>query len=191
MENDTFLSSVDANKVEALISETDTNVDYFVRITDNVVNSYTKDLDSLLMRLKEDLQMQNEIPAADLECYCLTLTNMLYFMGEQSEKLGIHDDMSLSAQKEVYNRAYLGNQVKAADKTNKTTVSENQAVAEEASKYEKVVNNIYARAYKIIKYKIDAGYRMVDVLRKIITKRMQDEQLSAYQSRGSYGVSAE
>ena len=56
--------------------------------------------------------------------------------------------------------------------------------AEEASKYESVVNSIYERAYKIIKYRIDAAVRMVDVLKKIISKHMQDESFSNMTSNG-------
>ena len=83
----------------------------------------------------------------------------------------------------VYTLFYLDNQVKDTDKKNKTTIAENQAVAEEASKYESAVNSIYDRSYKIIKFKIDAGYEFVNTLRKVISRRMQETELSMYSRR--------
>ena len=65
---------------------------------------------------------QKDAPATDvLERYYLELTGILYFMGERLERLGVQEDVSKSAAKEVYNR-YLNNQIKDVDKKNKTTV---------------------------------------------------------------------
>lgn len=121
----------------------------------------------------------------ELEKDCLKLSNLLYFMGDRLENIGIKADLSDAARKEVYNKAYLNNQVKDVEKKNKTTVAECQAVAEEASKYETVVNSIYERAYKIIKYKIDAANKLIDVIRKVITKRMNDDTVNYQLSRVS------
>lgn len=106
-------------------------------------------------------------------------------MGDRLENIGIKADLSDAARKEVYNKAYLNNQVKDVEKKNKTTVAECQAVAEEASKYETIVNSIYERAYKIIKYKIDAANKLIDVIRKVITKRMNDDTVNYQLSRVS------
>jgi hypothetical protein len=96
--------------------------------------------------------------------------------------------MARSAEKEVYNRAYLNNQIKDSEKKNKTTVAENQAVAEQESQYESVISLIYEHAYKIVKFKIDAAKDMVGTLRKIISRRMQEEQLSSFNSQKMGGI---
>ena len=101
-------------------------------------------------------------------------------MGEKLEKLGIYADMSESAAKEVYSKAYLNNQVKDIDKKNKTTVSELQAIANTASQYENVVGAIYSRAYKIVKYKVESGKDMMNTLRKIISHRMAEMDLNKF-----------
>ena len=116
-----------------------------------------------------------------LESTYMKLSSILYFMGDQLEQLGIHNDMSKAAKQEIYNKAYLANQIKDSDKKNKTTVAENIAVAEQQSQYETIVNSIYDRAYKMLKYKIDAGFELLNTLRKIITRRMQEVDLSANQ----------
>ena len=176
----TYLDNVDTVKVDELLQATGKNVEYFNTVTKQVTEAYSTHLDKLMQDFYQRHKEIKDVPTAELENLYLELTNLLYFMGDKLEQLGIHDDMSKAARQEVYNKAYLDNQVKDTDKKNKTTVAENIAVAENAAQYESVVNSIYARAYKILKYKIDAGYEMVNTLRKIISRRMQEVDLSMY-----------
>ena len=171
-----YLNDVDFEKVEKLLSETSENVKYFESVSNTVVESYTKSLDDIMKNLYKDVIMNDNPPMQILEKYFLELTNALYFMGEKLEHLGVYDDMSKAAAKEVYNKAYLNNQV--TDNGKKPTVAENQSVAENASVYETSVNSIYNRAYKIFKYKIDAGYEMIKTLSKIISRRMSEQSLT-------------
>lgn len=180
MANTTYLDNVDTDKVSALLDATSKNVEYFNNVTKKVTESYSTHLDVLMQNFYQKHKEIKDIPTEELENLYLELTNLLYFMGDKLEQLGIHNDMSKAAKQEVYNKAYLDNQVKDSDKKNKTTVAENAAVAENASQYESVVNSIYERAYKILKYKIDAGYEMVNTLRKVISRRMQETDLSMY-----------
>ena len=187
--NQTFLNNIDEQKVADLLDQTNVNVRYFTEVSDQVVKSYTGDLDSLMQDLYT-VVTQQDAPSTDvLERYYLELTGLLYFMGERLEKLGVQEDISKSAAKEVYNKAYLNNQIKDVDKKNKTTVAENQAVAEENSKYEATVNTIYSRAYKQVRYKIDAAYEMINTLRKIITKRMNEDQAGSFNPKTNFGGS--
>lgn len=187
--NQTFLNNIDEQKVADLLDQTNVNVKYFTEVSDQVVKSYTGDLDSLMQDLYT-VVTQQDAPSTDvLERYYLELTGLLYFMGERLEKLGVQEDISKSAAKEVYNKAYLNNQIKDVDKKNKTTVAENQAVAEENSKYEATVNTIYSRAYKQVRYKIDAAYEMINTLRKIITKRMNEDQTGSFNPKTNFGGS--
>lgn len=180
MANTTYLDNVDTDKVSALLDATSKNVEYFNNVTKKVTESYSTHLDVLMQNFYQKHKEIKDIPTEELENLYLELTNLLYFMGDKLEQLGIHNDMSKAAKQEVYNKAYLDNQIKDSDKKNKTTVAENAAVAENASQYESVVNSIYERAYKILKYKIDAGYEMVNTLRKVISRRMQETDLSMY-----------
>ena len=164
-------------ELESVMEGVQNNVSQIESICDSVVTAYTSVLDDVMQRIYAELQ-RDAVPTDTLERYCLELSNVLYFMGDRLENLGIRDDISKAMYKEVYNRAYLGNQIKDGDKRNKTTVAENQAHADEVAKTEATVNSIYARAYKQVRYKIDAGQEMVNTLRKIITKRIQEMQLS-------------
>lgn len=180
--NDTLLTNVQSEQMDKVVEVTESNVTYFTSISDKLVQSYTGDLDQLMRDLHTDA-IKNDASDKELEKYLLELNNMLYFLGMKLETVGIKDDLSKLAAREAYNDAYLRNRLKDAEQRNKTTVAELTALAEEASRYETVLNALYSRVYKQIKFKMDAGYDMVNSLRKIITKRMQDQSLSMYTPR--------
>lgn len=180
-DNVTYLNNVDTEKVERLVKETRDNVQYFNASVDALVREYCTDLDRLMGDIKQKLQGDiQDITDFDLERYYMNLSSTIYSMCENQEQMGVFADMSKAAQKEVFNGAYLDNQVKDTDKKNKTTVAELTAIGEEASKYETVVSNIYQHAYQMIKLKIDAAKAMAQTIHKIISRRMQEMQLSAY-----------
>ena len=167
----TFLNSIDTTKVETLMQETDKNVKYFEDTLSKVVRGYSESLDNLMSDLYVDCIKNEDVDNQTLEKYFLELANMLYFMAEKLEHLGIYDDMSKSAAKEVYSKAYLDNQVKEVTGKNKTTVAELQATAELEAQYQLVVNNIYNRAYSTLKNKISNAQDMLSTLKKIISGR--------------------
>lgn len=178
---ETFLNNIQVDKVEQLMQQTTDNVEYFNTTCNAVVKKYSEALDNLMSDLYVDCVKNTNPPTQLLEQYYLELSNMIYFMIEKLEQLGVYADMSKSASKEVYSKSYLSNQVKESGTgKNKTTVAELQAQAELDSQYEAVVANIYEHAYKVVKGKIDSGQDTMNTLRKIITHRMNEEQLSMY-----------
>lgn len=182
--NDTLVTNIDKEAMTEVLDTTESNVQYYTSISDELVKQYTNDMDQLMRDLHVDC-IQNDASDKILEKYLLELNNMLYFLGMKLETVGIKDDLSKMAAKESFNDAYLKNRLKDAENRNKTTVAELTALAEDASKYETVLNSLYSRVYKQIKFKMDAGYDMVNTLRKIITKRMQDQSLSMYSARSA------
>ncbi len=181
MATNTFLSSVDTEKVQKLMEETDENVKYFESVSSETAKKYTKHLDEKMQELYKKMLKVSDITTSELERYLLELTNLVYFMGDKMESLGIYDDMSSSAAKEVFNKAYLNTQSISEDgiKTKKLTVADLTAMSEEEAKYETVVNSIYARAYKMVKFKVESANKMIDTLKKVLSRRIQEEALSA------------
>lgn len=165
-----------ADQMEA----TDKNANYFTQISDSLVEAHTKDLDELMRRIKMDT-IDTEASDALLERYILELSNLLYFVGQRLENMGIKEDLSKIAAKEVYNNSYMDNLNREGKKP---TVAELTSTAENDSKYETVITTIYSRAYRQIKYKSDAAYEMLSSLRKIVSKRMQEYQLSFNRQTG-------
>ena len=186
--NVTYLDNIDTEKMVQLLEQTEQNVEYFNKVTKQVADAYSTELDSLIRDFRQKQQQYDSLPIDYIEKLYMELSGILYFMGDQLEQLGIHNDMSKAAKQEIYNKAYLSNQVKDTDKRNKTTVAENVAVAEQESQYETIVNSIYDRAYKILKYKIDAGFEVLNTLRKVISRRMQEIDLSSAQKNNKVNI---
>ena len=171
------MADLDRQAIDNLMDTTKENVAYINDISDKVVKSYTGLLDDLMRDIYNDVVMKPNASDAVLEQAFLKLTNTLYFMGEKLEKLGLHDDISKAQFKEAYNKAYLEAQTSGALSSNKPTVALRTIAAENGSVNETVVNAIYARSYKIFKFKVDSGFEMVKTLSKIISKRMTENQL--------------
>lgn len=177
MSAETVLTAPEKEKLNNIIATTEDTLSYYLSISEKLVKEYTSDFDELMQDLKGDL-VDGDPTDAVMEKYVLELNNMLYFLGDKLEGVGIRDDLTKMASKEVFNNAYLESREKDTERKNKTTVAELTAIAEDASKYESILNSIYSRVYKQIKLKMDAGYDMVNTLRKVISRRMQEASLS-------------
>ena len=187
----TFIEN-EQSKVEItnVFEKTDEASSLFTNISDEVVKAYTSDLDKLLVKIKEKA-VENTPSDNILEKLVMELSNILYFMGTRLESVGIKDDITKLSAKEVYNNSYTNNLTNVGDQKKKPTVAELTVMAENDSRYQTVVNNIYSRVYRQIKYKIDAAYEMLSSLRKIISKRMQENQLDYTRNTGSVVVGSE
>lgn len=177
MSAETVLTAPEKEKLNNIIATTEDTLSYYLSISEKLIKEYTSDFDELMQDLKEDL-VDGDPTDAVMEKYVLELNNMLYFLGDKLEGVGIRDDLTKMASKEVFNNTYLESREKDTERKNKTTVAELTAIAEDASKYETILNSIYSRVYKQIKLKMDAGYDMVNTLRKVISRRMQEASLS-------------
>ena len=175
----TFLSAVDKNKFQALIDATDTNVQYFEEVCSAVVQNYAQSLDDIMKWITTSI-INSSIPVESdkIEKALMELCSCIYFTYENLEHVGIYDTLSKAAYKEVYNNIYTNNIDKDSEKRNKKTVAELTSIAEMQSQYESTLNDIYSSAYKRIKNKIDAAQLMVASLSKILSRRMQEDQIS-------------
>lgn len=161
--------------LDKIYVELDNNVNYSYEIAQQTVGVQTKELDKLMKDIYDDIINQEDPPTINIEKYFLSLSNCLYFLGDRLEKVGLYDDLSRTQAKEKYNNAYIDQVNQVGNK--KVTVAEAQTSAENQSLYENMVNIIYARSYKIFKYKIDAAQTMLSSLSKMLSKRMQDQQM--------------
>ena len=164
-------------ELDVIYEALDKDVNYAETIAIETVNSKTNQLDDLMKQIYTDIVCQEDPATSSIEKYFLSLSNCLYFLGENLEKIGIYDDISKAKAKEKYNNAYL-EFVNPVDAKKKVTVAEAQTSAENASTMESLINTIYSRAYKIFKYKIESAQTMLSTLSKMVSKRMQDAQMS-------------
>lgn len=170
-----FLLDIKEEELDETLNNTEVSFAMLNEIGNKIISRYTSSLEDVMRRIYENVVSKNgDYDPQLLDQYCLELTNVLYFMQQNLEDIGLKEDISKALAQEQYNAAYLDNQVKDATKTNKTTVAELTAIAQEQSKKEQVITFIYNRSYKLFKAKIDSGYEMVNSLRKIITKNIQE-----------------
>ena len=175
---------MDINKINESLNNVKDDVSYIENIIDNIVKEYSSDLDNIMENIYNNV-INDEYPAINtIEKYFMELSNCLYFMCEKSERLGVFDSISKSKAQETYNMKYLKHQHSTDGQVGakKPTVAESQAVSENASIYDKTVNDLYNRAYKIIKSKVSAAETMVSTLSKILSHRMQESQLVSMQT---------
>ena len=180
MPSDSFLNKIDTSKVDSIMKETSINVQYFNTTCASIISKYSESLDNLMKDLYIDC-VKNENPTMDtLEKYYLELSNLIYFMNEQLEQLGIQADMAEKANEEVYAKGYIRASEIRDENGKKKPVDEIKALANTESQYESVVASIYDHAYKVVKGKIASGQSMMDTLRRIISTRTEMMKVDNY-----------
>lgn len=175
---------MDTDKINNSLETISVDVSYIENIINDIVSEYSSELDNIMENIYNNV-INDEYPAINtIEKYFMELSNCLYFMCEKSERLGIFDSISKSKAQETYNTKYLEHQHSndGSVGAKKPTVAESQAISENASIYDKTVNDLYNRAYKIIKAKVSAAETMVSTLSKILSHRMQESQLVSMQT---------
>lgn len=131
-----------------------------------------------MQEIYTNVVLVEDVPIDTVQKYFTQLGNFVYFFGERLEKIGIRADIAGLSAKEAYNTAYNDNLLNPAD-GKKRTAGELATIAETASMSESALNNIYARAYKTIRFKIDAAQSMISTLSKVFSKKMQEQSFSA------------
>ena len=147
---------------------TDTSVLDIVKV---VCSSYCEQLDEYMKTIDDTIVTRSitEISTVLIEEWILNITSILYFTISGLEEVGIKEDMCKSIRQELYTKAHSDASGTVAEKTNKATL----AVQEED-----LVLQIYSRAYKRIKQKVDAGYEMLNSMKKVMSARITDGELS-------------
>lgn len=153
----------------SIMNKVDNTSNMIKEISDNLVGKYCTSLDLEMGVIRLELKENNSLTDDTLEKHILELANILYFTGSAQEDLGIKEDTCKAIRQEVYSRAREEATGTVADKT---------AKAELISQQETIVLNIYSRAYKKVKLRMDAGYEMLNSLKKVMNKRITEMELS-------------
>lgn len=153
----------------SIMNKVDNTSNIIKDISDNLVENCCEELDTIMNELHNLLGSSKELSTDTIQNYILYLANTLYFVGSAQEDLGIKEDTCKAIRQEVYSRAREEATGTVADKT---------AKAELISQQETIVLNIYSRAYKKVKLRMDAGYEMLNSLKKVMNKRITEMELS-------------
>lgn len=158
--------------IENSVKEVDSNYEVCELVSRPILDSYCGELDELV----NDFNIRavvNEADDSQLEKFLFTFGVVIYNLGSRLEGVGLKEDISKILYKEAYNTAYLNGKGLVGEK-NKPTVAELTSMAEQQSKTEQIINIIYDRVYSEMKTKLNSAIELVNSIRKIITRRMQD-----------------
>lgn len=166
--------TIDSEAVNKIIDRVDDNSRIVDNLTKEVVTKFCKPLDDLMETIKKIVEDDNNPPSdLELDQMTLKLPVNLYFVGEAQEALGIREDVAKAVKMDVYN--------KVRDSVG-GTVADKDSKAELASQQEYIVHCVYSRAYKKVKNRMEAGYEMLNSVKKVINRRMSEAQLSGVSS---------
>jgi len=140
-------------------------------IVDSIIKPYCEDLDNYVDFIKSILKDEKNPPTAqELDDFCINLSTYLYYAGGMQERLGIKDDIARAVYKEMYHSA--------RDSIEKGTVADKDSLAELASQEEALISMAYKRAYGIMKMKVAAGQEILSSVKKIISRRLAEMELT-------------
>lgn len=169
--NENALSIViDTEALQKIQDRINENGDIIDDMVDKIVEENCKALDDYMQFIRRILEdKQNPPTDLELDDFILNLPVLLYFSGSAQEKLGVKEDMAKAIRQELYNDIYNNVAGTIADKT---------AQSELATQNEYIAHIIYQRAYKKIKYRMELGLETLQSIKKVITRRGQEYELT-------------
>lgn len=164
---------MELNKVETINLEVESQSNRLATISNIILKKYLGDLDDFMQIVSNDVKLASEqnieLSTTIIDRYILQLSPRLYWAVEGVEKLGLQEDISEEIRKTIYNQAR---------EESSGTVQDKNTKAEEKSKEETLIKNMYTYCYKTAKGKVEYGFELLKSLKKILSKRMLEMQMS-------------
>lgn len=156
---------------QELLDKVEQNSAELDKIIKEIIEIYSGELDEYMTFVIGIVRNDEQPPTdAELDDFALRLSSLIYFTSVGAEQMGIRDDLSHSIYKEAYNAA------RALQKTG--TVADKNTQAEIDATAERIVHIVYSKAYKILKAKVDSAQEVLSTVKKIISRRMSEYELS-------------
>lgn len=158
-------------KIAELRKKVDIDSEHIQKVIDEIIQPYVEDLDKYVAFIKDILaDGENPPTAQELDDFCMNLSVYIYYASGMQEQLGIKDDISRALHKEMYHAV--------RDSIEKGTVADKDSLAELASQNEYLTSMIYKRSYTIVKAKVSAAQEIMSSVKKIISRRMSEAELT-------------
>lgn len=159
-----------------LIKEVQEESSPVVKLSNQLIEEYSKELDSAVSEL--DMIMESigensieDIPDSQIEYYCVKIPSLMYYAGQRVEELGMQVDLASNSKKFAVNDALL----KVSG-----TVPEKKAQAERLTEDKALVEAIYRRAYNTLKIKMEMAEKIYSGLKKALSKRIAEVDLDRF-----------
>lgn len=161
---------LDEAKIDDILARVSKNSEFIDKMVTGIVSQYSQELDDLMASIKDSLgTVANPPTDVELDQMALKLPVTMFYIGEAQESLGVREDVAKAMKTEIYNKVH---------GETAGTIADKQAKAELASQQEYVVNVIYSRAYKQIKLKMDLALEVLASVKKVISRRMMEMQIT-------------
>lgn len=165
------------DKLFELCTEIELDGDKVEKAVETIIKDSVQELDDYVIFIKGVLQDYNNPPTnLELDDMIMQLPTLLYFTGNKQEMIGIKEDISTMVKKEMYSKAYNNSSGK---------VDERRALASLETKQEELANVIYQRAYKKVKIRMDMAHELLQSIKKVISRRMAEAEISNVDSGGT------
>ena len=143
-------------------------------VIDGIIKEYSQELDDYVAFIKNVLADDEKPPTdTELDDFAMNLSTLIYYTSVGCEQLGIRNDIANSAYNEAFNIA--------RNEIDKGTVADKNVQAELQARQERIVAIIFEKSYKILKAKTESATELLSVTKKLITKRISDNELSRMQ----------
>ena len=165
------MSYISIKEIEQGLAPIEINSYTLETVVDEIVARYSGSLDKYVAFIADCLKDGENPPTdAELDDFVLNLAVYIYNVGSKGELLGIRDDISRAVYREAYNTS----------RSNQTsgTIADKDSAAEMASQKEAMISLCYSRAYKIIKSKIENAQELLSSVKKVLTRRIQEYQVT-------------
>ena len=160
--------------VKDTINKVESDSEKLEEIVDGITKEYTKDLDEYVDFIREIFEDEDNPPTnKELDVFCMNLSMYIYYASGMQERLGLKDDIAKAVYKEMYHTQ--------RDSIEKGTVADKDSLAELASQQEYLTSVLYKRAYTVVKNKVSAAQGLLESIKKVISRRMQEYELTRMQ----------
>ena len=157
-------------RINSILQEVEDDSEYIQQLVDNLVNRCCDNLTEYIQYVSKILNDSNYALTNDeLDDIIMTIPTMLYYVGEQQERLGVKQDISETTRDYMYNKMF---------SESVGTVDQKKAVTERAVFDETLVTVVYARAYNIIKSKVSTAMELLQSAKKIMSRRITEAELN-------------
>ncbi|MEG1565411.1 MAG: hypothetical protein RR342_01550 [Bacilli bacterium] len=166
---------LDLEQLIKKVGRVDENSRKLDTIVSSIVNKYCKELDEFITNIYTLVSDKTkDVPDVDIEYMILQLPLRMYFTSGKLEDLGLREDIARGTEKEKYNNILMKTEGKVLEK---------ESAAELGSQEESIITAINSRAYRKIKARLEYASATLESLKKVITNRISDKELSRKDSR--------
>lgn len=170
---------VDLNEIQKALDNVAVNSEYFESLYKDLVKKETESMDNLMSDMYVDcVKNQDNVTIDVLTRYYLELSNMVYFMNDRVEKLGVMADMAKSAYNSAHNNKLIAASEVKDDKGKTRASAICTAEADILAYHDEIVADVYRHAYNAVKAKVLSAQDLMNTIRRILSTRTEEMKLA-------------